>query len=207
MTSPHFKTRYRIIESLYKKNEEDPGFPLNQKQLSQQIGVSDSELELNVRYLEEKGLIRCSWTGGTPRNIMARINAHGMDVYENQEEFLPQFPFLKINVNIQEIKGSVIGPVIQGERATVITIQPILDSFNKIRETIQAKDISEEKKNDILYHINTLEKETQKEQPDASIIERSYNWLKRNADWVVPTLTQILIEALNRHQDILKLLK
>jgi len=47
-------------------------------------------------------------------------------------------------------------------------------------------------------NLDSLQQELMKEEPDVGRVQRLWKWLKRNADWVVPTLTEVVIEGLRR---------
>ena len=97
---------------------------------------------------------------------------------------------------IQEIHGNVYGNVVQAKDLQV-TIQQISDAFKEARSLTEAKiDISPDLKKEVKETLLTLEEELKKKEPNAGKIQKSWQWLKRNANWVVPSLTQIIIEAL-----------
>lgn len=40
--------------------------------------------------------------------------------------------------------------------------------------------------------VEKLEKELKKDKISKSKVQECYNWLKRNANWTIPTITQII---------------
>jgi len=95
----------------------------------------------------------------------------------------------------QEIHGDVYGNVVQAKDSQV-AIQQINDAFKEARSLTEAKtDISPDLKKEVKETLLALEEELKRKEPDAGKIQKSWQWLKRNANWVVPSLTQIIIEA------------
>jgi hypothetical protein len=124
---------------------------------------------------------------------LGRITAFGIDVIENKENYKQQFPF--VTFQVQEIYGDVHGNVVQAKDSR-ITIQQVESVFQKAYSLTESKaGISPEMKKEILSNLASLEEEMKKEEPDAGKIQKTWNWLKRNANWVVPVLAQMVLEV------------
>lgn len=185
--------RYSILQHLYRLHFEDPSsFGIARVELLRLIGTQENLMDSNMLYLEEKGLVRLEKVMGSLW-AWARVTALGIDVIENKEMYKQRFPF--ITVQIQEIHGDVHGNVVQAEGSQV-TIQQIDGAFQTARSMTESKtDISQEVKKEIQENLVALQEEIEKKEPDAGKIQRSWSWLKRNANWVVPVLAQIVSEV------------
>jgi len=127
---------------------------------------------------------------GSPWGL-AKITAFGIDVIENRAKYREAFPFIMI----QEIHGNVYGNAIQAKDAQ-ITIQQISDAFQEARKLTEARtDISEDLKKEVNENLLILEEEVKNIEQDAGKIQKTWQWLKRNANWVVPSFTQIITEV------------
>lgn len=89
-------------------------------------------------------------------------------------------------ITISDSQGVVID-------STNVSIN-IQDAFNKIYQ--QLDDENPENKEEIQVKIKELEEEVQKEEIDKSKVQNIYNWLKNNANWTIPTITQIVTTCL-----------
>lgn len=79
--------RKKILNILYQKRGEDFVGP---EVLSGVLSVSDADIDPEVRYLEEKGLLRImgEYMGQRYMNFAGiKITAHGVDLVENPDEF------------------------------------------------------------------------------------------------------------------------
>lgn len=187
--------RHRILKILYKFEQENPIIVggLTRDRMKELLQVSENDMDFNTKYLGEKGLLTLFRGIGTW--FHARITAFGIDVIENKEKFTEEFPFMQ--TTIQEIHGNVYAPVIQAVGSQVSFNQQVATAFQ------QAHDITETKENiqpvlreEIRKHLNLLREELERKEPDAGKIQTVWKWLKRNANWVVPTLTQVVLDGL-----------
>ena len=109
--------RLKILSVLQKKIFEDARDPrVYSPQIAEETGVPIQLVEYNLRYLGDKMLVDIlsvsrSW------GYTSRINAFGIDVLEKPENFVNDFPFLKIY--IQNIGGNVKGHAIQAEDSEI----------------------------------------------------------------------------------------
>lgn len=194
MSSNHDFVRMKILQHLYDYEQHSPGtLGINRDDMLVFLGISENQMDFNMLYLEDKALVKLYKTLGFLWR-MASITSYGTDIIENKKDFENQFPFLK--VTIQEIKGDVYGQVVQAVDSEVHVTQ-IVDAFQSARDVTRKKtDISEESKKEIIDYLKSLEEEVLNKEPDAGKIQKIWGWLKRNADWVVPTLTQIVLTTL-----------
>ena len=188
--------RYRILEELYKYEQKEPGrLGVENEAMLGTLGATSEQMDFNMLYLEEKGLVELlKVMGSLWRNV--RITALGIDVVENKERYMNDFPF--IQAVIQQIQGPIYGTVVQAVSSQVNFSQQVANAFQEAQRLTNEQSIAKELKTEITENLEALKREIVSGQPDAGQIQRPWNWLKRNASWVVPTLTQIVVEGLRR---------
>jgi hypothetical protein len=191
--SSNDEIRISILQHLYAFYYRDPKLiGISRADMLKLLNTQENLMDSNMLYLEQKGLVKLLKTMGSLWEI-ANITAFGIDVIENKEMYKQQFPF--ITVQVQEIHGDVHGNVIQAKDSQ-ITIQQIDNVFQKACSMTESRaDISPDLKKEILSNLASLGEEMKKKEPDAGKIQKTWNWLKRNANWVVPVLTQIVLEV------------
>lgn len=177
--------RRNILEILYEIEEKHPGNYFPGGKLEQKLGLNKNQTTFHINYLEDEGYILT--TRGMRGYYAAKISNKGINLVENDEEFTKLFPPVSITqYNIKNSSGFSAGDF------NIVNIN-IQDSFNQIYEQIDHENPSN--KEEIKAVIHDLEKELQKEFINKSKINKNYNWLKRNANWTIPTITQIIIAA------------
>jgi len=56
-------------------------------------------------------------------------------------------------------------------------------------------EIQSELRGEIKKRVKLLEEELRNPEPNLSKIQELWKWLKQNANWIIPTLTQIVLEV------------
>lgn len=194
-TSPsNDQVRVMILDFLHKELQEKPRDVTNKENIFQALGIPQKQLDFNMFYLEEKGLVELitSMEGWH----CAKITAYGIDVIENKDAFKSQFPFIN-NTTIQ-VQGNNYGAIIQANNHSTVTFyQQISDAFKQAYERIETEQgLAPELKAQIKIKTKMLEEELNKAEPDAGLIQQSWKWIKQNANWLVPTLTQVVTEGI-----------
>ena len=184
--------RFNILEILYEDYFNNPGdIGKNKNEMQKSLALSENLLDSNILYLKEKGLIQLVSIIGSLWEF-AKITAFGIDVVEQKERYREQFPFIMV----QQIHGNVYGNVVQAKDSHV-TIQEISKAFQEASSLTEAKtDIPPDLKKEVKETLLTLEEEVKKKEPDAGKIQKFWQWLKRNANWVVPSLTSIITDVI-----------
>lgn len=99
------------------------------------IAFGQPDIYANLHYLEDKGLVNVIWrTGGFP---VAKINASGIDLLEDESEFNRKFPqsiTFDSSINISGVEGPVTGIGVSGSNNQITSNTQILNSFNRINE-------------------------------------------------------------------------
>ena len=187
------EVRHGILEILCKLAKEDPGSMLDRKKMQKLLKISEKRMDFNMLYLEEKGLVKLHKVWGSLWQA-AEITAHGIDVLQHKDRYSREFPFVR--TTIQKIYGDVYGPVVQAVESQVNFSQQLATAFQQARSMTKTKeDIRSTLREEIEKHLNLLEEELRRKECDAGKIQRLWEWLKRNADWVVPTLAQVVSES------------
>ncbi|UCE16464.1 MAG: hypothetical protein JSV12_02285 [Candidatus Bathyarchaeota archaeon] len=187
--------RQLILKTLFDFEQKNPrstgGF--GRERMKELLQLPEEKMDFNMYYLEQKGFVKLF--KGIGIWFHARITAFGVDVIENKHKFGEQFPFIK--TTIQEIHGDVHGNVVQAVDSKVSFNQQVTAAFRRARNMIETKDgISPTLKEAINEKVTLLEKELRSKKPDTSRTRKLWKWLKRNANWVVPTLAQVVLEVL-----------
>ena len=165
--------------------------------LKHKVNVDEKLIDFNVLYLDGRKLAQVvGIRGGNWDQV--RITGEGIDVYEHKMKFVNQHPFLQIA--IQKIDGSVYGSAVQASNSKVSLNQKITDSFKQAYSLVESeRNVSDEQKIKIEENLRELEEEIAARNPDEGKLRRLWNRIKDNANWVVPTLKEIV-------EDILKTL-
>ena len=187
--------RYAILEVLHKAARDNPtSFGLDRDKMQEILKIPENRIEFNMPYLEEKGLVKRSGFMGPPY-WFATITAFGMDVVEHKELYASQLPF--IQVTIQQIQGNIQGNIIQAVNSHINFSQQVTDAFKKAYSTVETKtNVSLEQKEEIKKNLKILDEELQNTKKDAGKIQKAWDWLQRNANWLIPTLTQVVSDGI-----------
>jgi hypothetical protein len=187
--------RHMMLEVLHKAAKEAPtSVGLSRDKMKDVLQIPENKLDFNMFYLRDKQLVRLYQAMGTPWES-AEITAYGIDVVEDKEKYKDKFPF--IQTTIQEIHGDVYAPVIQAVNSQVNFSQQITDAFKQAYNMVETKgELPPEEKEEIKKNLKLLEEELKNKEPDAGKIQGLLRWLKQNANWVVPTIIQVILKGI-----------
>jgi len=189
--------RYKILEVLYKIASKGTDWRVKRSYLMSKLNFDEKLIDFNLLYLDSRKLAEVVGTSRTNWEVV-RITGKGIDVYEHKLDFASQYPFIKIA--IQNIDGPVYGGAVQAIDSKVDINERISKSFNNAYSIVNSDaSLSDEKKTEIRGNLKELEEEVKAEKPDESKVRRLWDWIKNNAQWVVPTIKEII-------EDILKAL-
>ena len=200
--SENDQLRRRILKLLYEKALKNPNdCAAKREELISSLSVPVNLIDLNMLYLHEKKLVKIVRAFFVNRNLdhweLAVITAKGIDVITHQEKYVEQFPFMQ--VNLQKINGPIYGSAIQAVNSQVSFSQQVTDAFKQVLDELDGSSFkSVEEKEEIKKNLKILQEEMQSKNADLGKIQKSWNWLKQNANWVVPTLTQVVIEGIKQ---------
>lgn len=192
------KVRSVILRKLYEHNNTNPNFPYYYLEEFTKLGISKEQISVNIRYLEEKGLVKkVLWDATIP--TAAIISAKGMDAVENPETFGDQFPF--ISKNIQIITGDVKNSVIAQTSGDQII--DISESFNQVYKQIDKEErIDPSVKNELKKDVKELEEHLK------NVEKIDLGWLKRKllkiskTGWNSPILQNLILEVIKAYLEL-----
>jgi hypothetical protein len=187
--------RLAILKVLHKnlKNHPITEGIMTKEQFAKEFTLPENEMEYNMWYLEQKHLIGRTGFHGDPI-WTAKISALGVDAVEHKELFADKLPFTQATINIA---GNVYGNVVQATNSTVTFSQQVTDAFKQAIDQVEKKvNLVPESKEEILSNLSALEKQLKEPIIEAGKVQQTWNWIKENAVWVVPTLTEVVINGL-----------
>ena len=190
------QVRYLVLKTLYENKKKNPTSDGMEKGKLIELKIPENSMEFNILYLRDKGLVKLFLYRNTIGWWAADITALGIDVIEHKDTYKSSFSFVNTTIQVQ---GNNYGNIAQAVNGSGISFnQEMSNAFKKAYEIIEMKkDISIEQKDTIRKNTSLLEEELQKTEPDAGKIQQSWKWLKRNADWLVPTLVQVVLDGIN----------
>jgi len=199
MSSTDDKIRYEILEILCAQKPEtifDSG-EISRKRLLRALSFKPEQIDKNVSNLEARGLVKVYSTifDDTPWSTVS-ITTRGIEYFEsiNIEDYSPASNVSHQSVHVE---GNVYGSIGQTLKGDVINISQISESFNEVRSLIRSNDLmSSYAKEEAIKHIDILEKEAKKENPNKDIIQRSWDWLKQNTPRFVESILTKIIAGL-----------
>ncbi len=178
--------RRRILEMLYEKFTEHPYYRITPKEFKNKLKINIRELNFNVIYLEEKGLIELQKPLEGTLFVGARITTKGVDLVEDEYRFNMMFPLA----------------------STRSVSENILAKFNLLREGIETdKNLSPELREIIVEEVRSIEDELKKAEPSYGVVKKMLDKIKdRNfeiyerlsAIMKDPTIIRILTESAKR---------
>jgi hypothetical protein len=119
-------------------------------------------------------------------------NFPALEIIKRLENY-SKFP---IQVLIQQIQGSVQGNVLQEGMSQVYFNQQVTDAFKRAYLQVENNaDVSFKLRENVKKRLEILEQELKSNKPDAGKIQNHWKWLRRNASWVVPVITEVVIEG------------
>ena len=186
--------RLKILEILYKRATEGANWTVEREEMRQQLPIAENRLDFNMLYLHEKKLANirrsnsCSWQ-------VAKITGKGIDVFENKPRFAEELPFIRRAV--QEPGEGVCDSTVAAVQSEVGLYQQVSNAFEQAYEQVKKAEIAPERKQEITINLKALEKELLKEEPNKNKVNAIWEWLRGNADVIVPTITEIVTKILN----------
>ena len=182
-----------MIRKFYDYNQETPGDFLDFEEFTK-LGMSNDEITVNARYLNEKGLLTVGPSSiGTTFPSVGIITAVGMDVIEGPETIGSQFPFVQNNIQI--IRGDITGSVLaQSSGDQIINIS---ESFNQIYNRIDAtENLDSSTRNGLKKDVKELEEHLNEDKIDLEWIKEKSSKIKEKASWAIPIIQNIIIEII-----------
>ncbi|MBZ2164502.1 hypothetical protein [Methanobacterium spitsbergense] len=177
--------RKKILEILYEKDRENFRQYIDREELQEKLHIDFNELDSDVINLKDKGLLEII-TASHVYFLAARITTYGKDLVENENELINQSPVSFT----QNIVSNSSGVFINSHDISI----NIQDSFNEIYSQIENKN--PQNTDEVKEMVTRLQSELTKENINKTNIQKISNWLRKNANWTIPTITQIIIAIL-----------
>ncbi len=188
---PDGVVRGLILREAYSKYQEDPFDYIDKTKIKEKTGiVIEKIIDRNIKYLEEKGLVKSSGLPGG--NSLAQITAYGIDVISNKDNLAKFRDTFSIDFGQIIIEGDVNAPIIIGHNINVT------DSFNQLRSIAEnKKDVSEEERNEIINKIEELEIAISQESIHKPTIKKLKDFFSKYSD-LIPLVTAAITTALSQ---------
>lgn len=148
--------------------------------------ISIKELKEHIQYLKEKGYIDCFYD--FDEFAICRITTHGMDVIENPEQFVSEFPALNLIIH-----GDVYdSQILQGKNIK------ITNSFNRVYREIEKSDMNTTDKKELSENVDELKLEVEKKNPDNGRIKSIIDTIKSKNPCIYNLIKPLVIEFLKK---------
>lgn len=175
--------RLEILEFYYKKGLREC---TDCRDFMDLFDMSVKELQNHIWYLNEKKFIKCKFT--LEGVAFCRITSYGMDVIENPEQFLSEFPALNLI-----IQGNVYdSQILQGKNIKID------NGFNRVYQAIEKSDLNSIDKKELCVNVKELELEASKKNPDSSRIKSILDIIKSKSPNIYSLLNPLVIEYLKK---------
>lgn len=141
--------RLEILRQLKETFDKDPDVDLEKPDLRDALKVETNVLERNVRYLEEKGLIRVDYYGGG--HFSSRITSEGIDFLETGQ---PSGLAILNPVTIHQEFNAPVGAVSGRDIYVQISFSEVL---NQLADTVTSdQKIPKEEKQSLVERLKSL---------------------------------------------------
>jgi hypothetical protein len=140
-----------------------------------------------------------------PPLYLLKITALGIDVVESKDKFAKEFPFMNVTIQnisgiLQNIGGNNYAPVTatQGDQNVITINQQITDAFKQAYDKVKDSELPPQQKEAINRKLKEMEQELHKEdKADVGKIHKISKWLKDNANWIVPIVSNAIKKGLD----------
>ena len=156
----------QILKLLNEFNKENPEYYMTRGYLEDNLQIDNKKLEKKVLDLYKEKYLDIGKSIGTTFNSV-KITDKGINLVENAVQ------------NNQDVAAS--------ENANAL----ITESFYQIYQKIESMNLNN--KDEIRQKVNLIEEELKKDTISKSKIKESTDWLKKEANWTILPLAQIII--------------
>jgi len=189
-----------ILELLYKRFSNDPASSgIDRAIIQATLQISPKQMDDNMSYLAEGNLVALAVTP-SGKWTFAKITADGIDAIENKERYADKFPFTQESSQIRE-EGQE--KVFRTAQAQISFFDQVSNAFKQASDQILSAKLSNGEKGKIEKHLKILEKELLKnKKADLGTIQKAWEGIKKNADWLSPTLSSVVLEGIRVTLDL-----
>jgi hypothetical protein len=191
-----------ILQLLYNRVSDNPeGSGVDRAIIQATVNVSEKQMDDSIAYLETNGLVSVSRAGGS-KWTFAKITGDGIDVVENKERYAEKFTFTQT--------ASSQAPADGGQPRFSQKMQPQLsfpeqltEAFRQASDQVLSAKISTSDKGKIEKQLKSLQKELLKgAKADLGSIQKDWEWLNKNANWLHAAVGPMVLEALKIRLDL-----
>jgi hypothetical protein len=163
--------RREILKMVYERYTQHPYYRVTPKEFKEELGISLRQLNFNIVYLEEKGLLELQKPLEGSLFVGARITPRGIDLVEDEFQFDTTFP-LKNEKKMKDIDV---------ERASKDLIDKIM-----------LRNFSSEKKELLIEEVKSIRDEFRKPGPSYKVIKNALEKIKERDYDLGNELSEIL---------------
>ena len=178
--------RWKLLATAYHQWIKNGQVSLDGMRLARELGISEHEVGINLRYLYDRGLLLGELVAGTIVPIVFGITPSGIDLVEHPDAYQGAFA---IRVQTINIDGDVYGQVAQG---TIVQQSQKIPTYNEIRAIIREReDIDDSDKAKLTEAVSELERGIS----DGSITKTRLDQLKdylSKYDWLWSLLAEMI---------------
>jgi hypothetical protein len=159
-----------VLEFLVEETAKNPsGYGVHRSIMQKAIDMSDKDMDFIMAFLEQRGLVKLIEAPNYSW-LWAKVMPAGKRVIQES--------------NLSKESKSNLS-------------QKIADNFQLAYDlTNEKKRTSKKRKRMIIDNLNRLEEELAKEDIDAGKIQIIWNWLRKNASWILPALSDTVLEGM-----------
>jgi hypothetical protein len=199
MSASDDQTRIDILELLYRRTKDPGSSKVDRAIIAATLGLPEKNMDVNMLHLEEKALVSLSRSGGRPQWTFAKITEDGVRVMENKERYAEKFPFTQVKTSLAPEAGKESAAEIAPDLSPT---EQVADSFNQAYNQIRDANISDNERKKLEKELNNLEKELRKERIDLGSIQKQWEWLRKNANWLCPVVAPLVLEEIKKALDL-----
>jgi hypothetical protein len=189
-----------ILELLHKHISDDPASPgVDRAIIQAALQSSPKQMDDNMSYLAERNLVALAGTASGKWSFV-KITTDGINIIENKEQYADKFPFAQASSQIQEECQENVSRTTQVQ---VSFTEQVSNAFKQASDQVLDAKISPGEKGKMEKQLKSLERELLKtRKADLGSIQKYWEWLKKNADWLSPTLVPVVLEGLRVALDL-----
>lgn len=185
------QVRKLVLNLLIKKEEEDEYNPEVTReemiQKAQELQIPEKTMHNTMYRLKKEGIIDFPITSVEGWQ-QARLTEG------TKKQVMTNFSIVNNNTIVQGQNNAIIQT---GSNSIVNFSQQVSNAFNHAYQMIEARsDISTEQKEEIKNKTKQLEGELKEAEPDVGKIQQFWKWIKQNANWLTPSLTQAVLDGI-----------
>jgi len=182
--------RWKLLATAYHQWMKAGQVSLAVQRLASELGISEHEVGVNMRYLYDCDLLRGELVCGTIVPVVFGITPSGIDFVEHPDAYRGRFAIMVQAINIE---GDVYGQVAQG---TIVQQSQGMPTYDEIRAVIGGReDIDNSEKAKLTEAVSELERGIS----DGSITKTRLDQLKdclSKYDWLWSLLADIVRKGL-----------